>query len=112
MAGAGDLRHRLAFDKREEVDDGYGNTVADWQEQFTRAAAFTYERGNEAVMAARLEGRSIIRVRLRSDSSTRTITTDWRARDARLGTVYAITDVDAVTDRQWVWLRIEEGVAA
>ncbi|NMG39890.1 head-tail adaptor protein [Chelativorans sp. ZYF759] len=123
--GAGELRHRLAFDRREAVDDGYGNTVGEqWVEQFDRAAGLTYERGNEAVMAARLEGRSIIRVKLRKDSQTCAITTDWRARDVRsgewtnddpsvwTGTVYAISDVDAVTDRKWVWLRIEEGQPA
>lgn len=111
MVGAGQLHHRLIFQKREDGDDGHGNTVAGWRDQFRRPASFDYDRGNQTVMAARLEGRSIIRAAVRKDSSTRTITTDWRCRDARDGTVYAVIDVDAVTDRDFVWLRIESGVA-
>jgi hypothetical protein len=112
MPGAGDLDHRVAFDKRATADDGMGNRRGGWQEQFSRSAAFVYAGGGESVMAARLEGRGVMKVRLRSDSATRTIGSDWRMRDARLGTEYAIREVDAVTDRAWVWLVVERGVAS
>ncbi len=112
MAGAGDLRHRVAFDKRQRVKDGAGNWQSSFVEQFQRRAAFVYAGGGEAVMAARLEGRGVLKVRVRSCSLTRTITQDWQMRDARLGTVYAIKEVDAVTDRQWVYLVVERGVAS
>jgi len=113
MAGAGDLRHRVIFDARGAGDDGYGNEVTDWQEQFSRRAAFIYAGGGESVMAARLEGRGVMKVRLRSCQATRTIRQDWRMRDARDDdAVYAIREVDAMTDRQWVYLVVERGVAA
>lgn len=112
MAGAGDLHHRVGFDKRERVNDGAGNWQSGFVEQFTRRAAFIYAGGGEAVMAARLEGRGVLKVRVRSCQQTRTIAQDWQMRDARLGTVYAIREVDAVTNGQWVYLVVERGVVA
>jgi len=112
MAGAGDLRHRVAFDRREREKDDSGNWVQKFIEQFQRRAAFIYAGGGETVMAARLEGRGVLKVRIRSCQATRTITQDWQMRDTRLGTVYAIKEVDAVTDRQWVYLVVERGVAS
>jgi hypothetical protein len=60
MAGAGDLKHRVAFDRRERVNDGAGNWQSGFVEQFSRRAAFIYAGGGESVMAARLEGRSVM----------------------------------------------------
>ncbi|MCP8894295.1 head-tail adaptor protein [Shinella daejeonensis] len=121
MAGAGDLRYRVAFDRRDRVKDDAGNHQRQFVEQFQRRAAFIYAGGGEAVMAARLEGRGVLKVRVRSCSLTRTITQDWQMRDARsgefvndvwTGTTYAIREVDALTDRQWVYLVVERGVAS
>jgi head-tail adaptor len=110
--GAGELaRHRMAFDKREDVEDGYGNSVAGWQEQFTRSPAMRSRGGSETVIAARLEGRNLMGIYLRSDAKTRTVTTDWRVRDVRAGTEYAVIHVDAVTDPAWVYLDLQSGVA-
>lgn len=109
---AGELRHRLAFDKRGQGNDGFGNTVTSWQEQFAVSAAMRPRGGSEAVVAARLEGRSLFGVYVRSSTQTCLITTDWRARDARRGTEYAIVHVDAVTDPAWVYLDIRSGTAA
>jgi Phage head-tail joining protein len=120
-SGPGDLRHRVAFDRRKQVDDGYGNTEGDFVEQFMRRAQFIYAGGGESVMAARLEGRGVVKVRVWSCAQTRTISQDWQMRDARsgafvdgvwTGTTYAITEVDAVTDPQWVYLVVERGVAS
>lgn len=109
MAGAGDLQHRVAFDRRQRTNDGAGNWQSGFVEQFSRRAAFIYAGGRESVMAARLEGRSVLKVRLRSCSLTRTIEQDWQMRDVRTGAVYAIKEVDAVTDRLWVYLVVERG---
>lgn len=109
---AGDLKHRVAFDMRADVDDGAGNVVSgDFQEQFQVRAAFNHRGGSEAVMAARLEGRQILGVYVRSSTQTRQISTDWRMRDVRLGTAYAIDAVDAATDPAWVYLIVETGKA-
>ncbi|MCA0025474.1 MULTISPECIES: head-tail adaptor protein [unclassified Mesorhizobium] len=110
---AGSLRERVAFDAREAIDDDYGNTVAgDFSERFQCRAEFRSRGGSEAVVAARLEGRNIFGVYIRSSAQSRQITTDWRMRDVRRGIVYAIDAVDSVSDPAWVYLTVESGVAA
>lgn len=109
----GSLKERVAFDVQMPIDDGYGNEVSgEFEQQFECAAEFRPRGGSEAVIAARLEGRNIFGVYIRSSIQARQITTDWRMRDARRGTVYAIDAVDALTDRAWVYLTVESGVAA
>lgn len=125
---AGQLYEKVAFDSREQVNpdfpEDYGNTESVFTERFTRRAGFTYLRGTETVVAARLQGRQPIVVRVRSDSSTRQITPDWRMRDARNGAwtdtsetewsgpSYAIKSIAPSEDRQWLDIMVESGVAA
>lgn len=108
---AQELRHRVTFGKRTEVDDGYGNTIGGFAAVFSCRAALRHRGGSEAVMAARLEGRQILGVYVRSSENTRRITSDWRMQDDR-GTEYAIDVVDSITDRRWVYLTVESGSAA
>lgn len=108
---AQELRHRVSFGKRVEVDDGFGNTIGDFAVEFSCRASFRHRGGSEAVMAARLEGRQILGVYVRSSENTRRITSDWRMQDER-GTEYAIDVVDSITDRRWVYLTVESGSAA
>ncbi|CDM56283.1 MULTISPECIES: head-tail adaptor protein [Rhizobium] len=109
---SGELQHRVAFDERTTVDDGYGNTEGGFAERFKSWAAFRPRGGSEAVVAARLEGRNILGVYLRSTAQTTQIKADWRMRDVRTGDVYAIRIVDAVSDRYWVYVEVQTGVAA
>lgn len=53
-----------------------------------------------------------MKVKLRSSSESRSIEQHWRMRDARRGAIYQVKEVDAVTDRAWVYLVVERGVAA
>ena len=110
--GAGDLYYRVAFDKRAEVDDGYGNTESDWVEQFQCRAAYRHLRGGESVMAGRLQGRHSQVIIVHASSQTRQVSTEWRVRDARDGTVFNIRDVTAETDRMFISFLCERGVAA
>ncbi|MGF7005802.1 head-tail adaptor protein [Aminobacter sp. BE322] len=109
--GGGDLRFRVAFDRRAETDDGLGNTQSDWVEEFQCRAAYRHLRGGETVLAGRLEGRHVQVISVRASRETRRITTEWRARDARTGDVFNIRDVTHETDRQWISLLVERGVA-
>jgi head-tail adaptor len=109
---AGELQHRVAFDERTTVDDGLGNTEGAFAERFKAWAAFRPRGGSEAVVAARLEGRNLLGVYLRSTAETKQIKSDWRMRDVRTGDVYAVRIVDAVSDRYWVYLEAQTGVAA
>jgi len=109
--GAGDLFYRVAFDKRAEVEDGYGNTVSGWVEQFQSRAAYRHLRGGESVMAGRLAGKHTQIVTVRASSQTRAVTTDWRVRDVRNSDVFNIRDVTHEADRQWISLLVEKGAA-
>lgn len=109
--GAGDLYYRVAFDRRQDVEDGYGNTVAGWAEQFQCRAAYRHLRGGEGVMAGRLQGHHLQVITVRASSETKQVTTEWRVRDARDGTVFNIRDVTVETDRAWISLLVEKGVA-
>jgi SPP1 family predicted phage head-tail adaptor len=107
---AGALKERVSFAVRNEQDDGYGNTVAGWVEQFQDAAEFVHLRGGETVIAARLENRHPQIVRVRAHTSTRRVTADWRIKDVRTGYEYAIRDVTATTDNKWIEILCERGV--
>lgn len=110
---AQDLRYRVHCQKRGEVEDGHGNTVSgDFATVFTVRAAYRHARGGEAVMAARLENRHPVFITVRRSSDTMQITADWRLLDSRDGTVWAVRDVTHETDRQWITLLCEGGVAA
>ncbi|MEY9198678.1 SPP1 family predicted phage head-tail adaptor [Sinorhizobium fredii] len=108
--GAGRLQERVSFARRVEQQDSYGNTVADWQEQFTTAAGYTHLRGGETVMAARLTNKHPVVVRIRSSAAARQVTAEWKVTDARTGVEYAIKDVTHDVGRGYIDLLCERGV--
>jgi SPP1 family predicted phage head-tail adaptor len=107
--GAGALKERVSFAVRGEVDDGYGNTVGGWVERFQDAASYVHLRGGEGVLAARLENRHPLVLRVRASTRSRVITADWKVTDARTGVEYAIKDVTASVDNRWIDLLCERG---
>lgn len=114
MTTAGELSHKVAFDARTVVDDGYGNPVSgDWAQQFIVNAKVQAKFGGEAVTAARLQGQQPVTIVVRQSSTTLQIKDDWRARDARDGTEYAIRSiVDPDDSGAWLELLCQTGVAA
>lgn len=108
---AGKLDHRFAFGERVVSSDGYGNEVTDFADRFTVWAGVTYLRGSEAVIAARLEGRQPVVIRVRQSTQTRQISTDWRASDARSGEVYNIRSIVPTDDQAFFDITAERGVA-
>jgi head-tail adaptor len=81
---AGRLRERLSFQKRTEVDDGFGNVVSGpFETQFTVSARVQPRMGSEPIIAQRLQGVQPVTITVRSSSDTRQITSAWRAVDAR-----------------------------
>lgn len=111
--GAGELVELVAFDRREAVDDGYGNTVAGpFAEQYRCRAAFIQLRGSEPVMAARLESRQTMVVRIRISAEARAIGTDWQMRDVHHDDeAYNIRTITEDASRAWIDLLVERGVA-
>lgn len=92
------LRHRIAFEKREDVDDGYGNTKSDFVEQFVVWTGVQARFGGETVTAARLSGQQPLTLTVRQSSQTEQITTEWRARDVYSGEIYNIRSIADPTD--------------
>lgn len=109
--GAGALRELYAFDQRIQQDDGYGNTVGDWQEVFRAAVGRVALKGGEAVQAARLEGRQPHLITIRNSVNAALVTPDWRCRDIRSGKSYAIVTHDVRPRKDYVDMIVSEGIA-
>lgn len=107
----GGLIEAVAFDSPTGSGDVYGGAVGGWTAQFTDRADFFYERGREADQAGHVTGTASFKVKLRSHAASRAITTEYRMRDTRRSVSYNVREVDAISDRHWVWLRVESGVA-
>jgi head-tail adaptor len=117
MASAGDLRHRVAFDKREDVNPDapldLGNTQSVFVEQFVVSAKIQAKLGGETVTAARLSSQQPVNITVRQSSNTKLVATDWRARNVRTGEEYAIRSiVDPDDRRQYFEILTQTGVAS
>jgi head-tail adaptor len=109
---AGKLSDRFAFDDRADVSDGAGNFEASWTQKHGPCAAGVIDlTGGEGVLASRLQGVKPVIVTIRDCVSARAITTNWRARDARYGTVYNIRDIMPPRQKGFIDLLCESGVA-
>lgn len=113
--GAGDLYYRVDCQREVAGTDELGNPVpgaGGWKTQYSVRAAYRHLRGGEDVMAGRLQGRHTQVITVRASSQTRQITAGWRLIDARDGTLFNVRDVTHETDRQWISLLCERGVAS
>lgn len=109
---AGDLRERVTFSRLVYTEDEYGGQTGAWQDQFTAAASITWSRGGEAVIAGRLQGKQPAILRIRTNTSARAITPDWRVRDARTGEAFNIRERprDARDSRGYLEMLVEAGI--
>lgn len=113
MTMAGELRHRISFARREDVEDEFGNTQSEFVEQFVVSAKVAAKLGGETVTAARLTGQQPVTIIVRQSSQTRLIAVDWRARDVRSGVEYAIRSIADPDDRRAFFeILTQTGVAA
>lgn len=109
---AGKLTDKFSFDKRQDVADGAGNFQAQWvQSHGPVAAELLYLKGGESVIASRLNGAKPVVIMIRDCVSARAITTEWRARDARRGTIYNIRDITPSQLRGYLDVLAESGTA-
>jgi SPP1 family predicted phage head-tail adaptor len=111
VTGAGDLTQRVTFGERAKVSDGAGNERGGFADKFTVWAEFVHMRGGEAIMAARLDGRHVQVIRVRASSQSKSVTPNWLAKDARLGTLFNIRDITPTADRMFLDFLCEAGVA-
>lgn len=116
MISAGDLRHRIGFFRRPVTSDGYGNTEGPYPDDPTYecAAAVAVKFGGETVLAARLAGQATATITVRRSAAALAITTDWRAKDMRDGTIWNIRSgpVDPDDGRMWLEFLCQSGGAA
>ena len=109
---ANHMRDRVSLEKREEVDDGYGNTVGMWVTQFERDACILLSKGGETVIASRLQSVQPALIIVRYDAETATITAAWRLIETRSGTTYNIrTSADMERRGRFITMLCEAGVA-
>lgn len=112
--GAGKLRDKLLFQRREIVDDGFGNEQSgEWETKFTAAADLIPLKGGEPVLASRLSGVQPYIIRIRSCSDAREVTPAWRAVDARnQSRMFNITAaVDPDNKNAWLDIMATQAVA-
>lgn len=108
---AGELIHKVSFQKREEVDRGDGVFEGAWLEQFQTRAKYHFMRGGESVLAGRLQGTQTLVITVRSSEASRLATTDWAIRDERSGAWFNIREVTPHPNRQWLDFLCQSGVA-
>ncbi len=109
---AGPLRERVIFEAQGSASDGAGGTTTAWADQFERWAEYIHLKNGESVMAGRLTGKHSQVVKVRAETATRAVTTDWRLRDKRSGQVFNIRDITLTKDRAFFEMLCESGVAA
>ncbi len=83
MRRIGSYPHSIKLQQRQNVDDGYGNTRADWVDQFTISARIEPARGREEVLAQRLQNVRPMEITIPCTATTEQIQPDWRAINAR-----------------------------
>lgn len=106
------LPDAVAFDEPADSVGSGGKVTTTWGQRHACRAQFIYARGSEAVEAARRDGRSVYKVKIRTCTAARQIKQSWRMRDTRRGVSYNVIEVDAITDREWIYLVVESGKAA
>lgn len=101
------LYDRIAFDEYVQTAGPGGVVTTTWVQRHACRVELIYQRGGEVIEAARLEGRSIYKLRVRQCAVVRTVNTAWRIRDLHRGTVYEIKEADTITSRDWAHFVIE-----
>lgn len=112
--GAGALREVVYFERREMVQDEYGNTQDNWirfapPEGRIIAARIQTIRANEELIAGRATSVGQYKATLRYSSLTRDIGTRDRLINARGGIKYNILAVMPDERRRYIFLQIEKG---
>lgn len=104
--------HRVSFQKRvAQGNDGLGNVLSPFVEQFQTRVAIKYLRGGEDVMASRLEGRQPAIATALQSSNIDLVSPDWRMVDVRTNDVWNVRSAEPMQNRRYVDFLIERGVA-
>lgn len=112
MVKAGTYRERAVIQRLDEgAIDAYGNVYSGWSNLATRWANMRETTGKEAIQSGELSNAGQATLRVRSDSTTTTVTSADRV--VIRGHTWAIKDVVQVDAKDTVLeFRLERGVAA
>lgn len=112
MAKAGLFRDRVTFQRLSEgAVDNYGNVYTGWSTLATRSADLRERTGKETITGGALSDNSMATMRVRSDSTTQTITAADRV--VARGYTWAIKNVIQVDAKDtMIELLLERGVAS
>lgn len=111
--GAGDLRHRVKFQRRTDTTDDNGNAVSGWADlNISRACSLLPTRGGEDVQSGRIAGLASWDCWVRSDSQTRTLLHGDRAVNTRTEETFDVSFIgDMDGRRQWLLIQMISGKA-
>ena len=70
----GRMRHRVAFNRKKLVDDGFGNVTGDFEPLFTVWGNVRETTGKERVAAGSVENTRTATIRIRSSTQSRGLT--------------------------------------
>lgn len=112
MVKAGLMRERVTFQRMAEgAVDAYGNVYSDWSDLVTRYGDLREQKGKEAIQGGALQDVGRATLRVRSDSTTQTVTSADRV-SAR-GITWAIKNVIQVDAKNTMLeFVLEKGVAS
>lgn len=112
MVKAGLMRDRVTFQRMAEGSvDAYGNVYSGWSDLATRSGDIREQKGKEKISGGALQDAGIATLRVRSDSTTQTVTAADRV-SAR-GIIWAIKNVSQVDAKNTVLeFVLEKGVAS
>lgn len=112
MVKAGLMRERVTFQRMAEgAVDAYGNVYSDWSDLVTRYGDLREQKGKEAIEGGALQDVGRATLRVRSDSTTQTVTSADRV-SAR-GITWAIKNVIQVDAKNTMLeFILEKGVAS
>lgn len=110
---AGGLDQSITIQRYIGVDDGYGNIIGTWVDQFTVWAGIQFMRGSETVIAARLSARQPAIMTVRNSAQARGILPSDRAKNAHTGELFNIREQprESRDHRGYLEMMIEAGVA-
>ena len=112
MVKAGLMRERVTFQRLTEgAADDYGNVYSGWSDLTTRSADLREQKGRERINGGALADVALATMRVRSDSTTSTITSADRV--VARGITWAIKDAMQVDAKDTlIEFILEKGVAA
>lgn len=111
MSGGTKLYEKYSFQKRDSDNDGYGNTVTGFVEQFETRGERTFFRGSEKVREAASTGTQNAIIRVRSFGDSRLVTTGWRVVDARTNETYNVIAIEPMKERGYIEFLVQSGEA-